>query len=208
MLREPIPVMSRIRLILCLESDLAAARSNAEVATQLNYIDEPPKDGVIRRATVLADRRGLVPREVGLSHVRGSELLQELAKADAPYATLSLTVRTGQRESENALAVRRFGPSDCLTGWAEFEVESVVFEEGTLCGSRETEWQPQFHLTRRETEVLTWVGRGKTSAEIAIILGLSARTVNFHCAQAMSRLDVTNRTQAVAKALAEGLITT
>jgi DNA-binding CsgD family transcriptional regulator len=56
--------------------------------------------------------------------------------------------------------------------------------------------------------VLTWVARGKTSGEIAIILGLSERTVNFHCDQAMRRLDVVNRTQAVAKALADGLIVT
>ncbi len=62
------------------------------------------------------------------------------------------------------------------------------------------------HLTSRETDVLTWVARGKTSAEIAIILGLSQRTINFHCDNATRRLDVVNRTQAVATAVAEGLI--
>jgi len=61
-------------------------------------------------------------------------------------------------------------------------------------------------LTVRERDVLTWVARGKTSAEIAIILGLSERTINFHCDEAMKRLDVINRTQAVAKAIAERLI--
>jgi DNA-binding CsgD family transcriptional regulator len=68
--------------------------------------------------------------------------------------------------------------------------------------------QTGVQLTEREKEVLTWVARGKTSSEIAIILALSERTVNFHCDQAMKRLDVINRTQAVAKALAAGLITT
>ena len=62
------------------------------------------------------------------------------------------------------------------------------------------------HLTQREKEVLTRVGRGKTSAEIAIILGLSDRTVNFHCDRAMKRLDVINRTQAVATAICQGSI--
>jgi len=61
-------------------------------------------------------------------------------------------------------------------------------------------------LTAREKNVLTWVARGKTSAEIAIILGLSERTINFHCDNAMKRLDVVNRTQAVATAVAGGLI--
>ena len=54
--------------------------------------------------------------------------------------------------------------------------------------------------------MLTWVGRGKTSGEIALILELSERTVNFHCEQAMKRLDVMNRTQAVAKAITHQLI--
>ena len=61
-------------------------------------------------------------------------------------------------------------------------------------------------LTVREKDVLSWVARGKTSAEIAIILGLSERTINFHCDKAMKRLDVINRTQAVATAIAAGLI--
>ena len=60
-------------------------------------------------------------------------------------------------------------------------------------------------LTPREREVLTWAGRGKTSAEIAIILGVRERTVNFHCDRAVRRLDVVNRTHAVAKAIAQGL---
>jgi DNA-binding CsgD family transcriptional regulator len=66
--------------------------------------------------------------------------------------------------------------------------------------------RPRKRLTDREKEVLTWVARGKTSAETAIILALKERTINFHCDNAMKRLDVITRTQAVAKAVAEGII--
>jgi DNA-binding CsgD family transcriptional regulator len=62
------------------------------------------------------------------------------------------------------------------------------------------------HLTSREREVLTWASRGKTSAEIALILDLRERTVNFHFDQAMKRLNVVNRTHAVARALSLRLI--
>ena len=61
-------------------------------------------------------------------------------------------------------------------------------------------------LTGRERDVLTWAARGKTSAEIGIILGLAERTINFHFDRAAKRLDATNRTQAVAKAVANLLI--
>jgi DNA-binding CsgD family transcriptional regulator len=54
--------------------------------------------------------------------------------------------------------------------------------------------------------VLIWAARGKTSGEMATILGVSERTVNFHCEQAMKRLDVINRTQAVAQAIGLRLI--
>jgi len=61
-------------------------------------------------------------------------------------------------------------------------------------------------LTPRERECLEWTARGKSSWAISAILELSERTVNFHLANAMSKLEVTNRTHAVAKSLYSGLI--
>ena len=42
---------------------------------------------------------------------------------------------------------------------------------------------------------------GKTSGEIGMILGISARTVNFHVTAILAKLDAVNKTQAVIKAL-------
>ncbi|MFP3803129.1 response regulator transcription factor, partial [Paraburkholderia sp. SIMBA_027] len=53
---------------------------------------------------------------------------------------------------------------------------------------------------------LNWTAAGKTSAEIADILGLSEHTVNHYLNRATKKLDTVNRTQAVAKALRIGLI--
>jgi len=55
-------------------------------------------------------------------------------------------------------------------------------------------------LTIREKEVLKWLGHGKTSWDIAAILRISERTVNFHVGNIMKKLDVTSRAQAVAEA--------
>jgi len=66
--------------------------------------------------------------------------------------------------------------------------------------------QPPVRLTTREKEVLTWVGAGKTSWEIARILALAERTVIFHVDNAMKKLDTRTRSQAVARAFALGLI--
>jgi len=56
-------------------------------------------------------------------------------------------------------------------------------------------------LTARETECLRWVGSGLTNAEIAARLNVSARTVKFHLANAMAKMDVTTRSQAFAEAV-------
>jgi len=61
-------------------------------------------------------------------------------------------------------------------------------------------------LTSREREILRWVADGKTSWEVSIILRISERTVKFHLVQASRKLNAVNRTSAVAKALARGLI--
>src|SRR5262249_60536732 len=37
-----------------------------------------------------------------------------------------------------------------------------------------------FGFTRRESDVACWLAEGKTNAEIAVILGVSARTVEKH----------------------------
>ncbi|MBB4953850.1 DNA-binding CsgD family transcriptional regulator [Agrobacterium vitis] len=61
-------------------------------------------------------------------------------------------------------------------------------------------------LTEREIECLTWTSAGKTSIEIAEIMGLSEHTINHYLNRATKKLDTVNRTQAVAKSLRLGLI--
>ncbi len=59
-------------------------------------------------------------------------------------------------------------------------------------------------LTAREREVLAWVARGKTNAEIAQLLWLAPSTVRKHLENVYAKLGVNTRTAAVARFL--GLI--
>jgi DNA-binding CsgD family transcriptional regulator len=56
------------------------------------------------------------------------------------------------------------------------------------------------HLTRRQREVLEWVGDGKTNQDIATIMGLTSATVEKHLRLAREALDVDTTAQAVLKA--------
>lgn len=61
-------------------------------------------------------------------------------------------------------------------------------------------------LTPRELEILKWISHGKTASEIALIVSVSEHTVNSHTATILKKLDVVNRTQMVAKAIREQII--
>ncbi|MFA6630319.1 MAG: LuxR family transcriptional regulator [Sulfuricurvum sp.] len=61
-------------------------------------------------------------------------------------------------------------------------------------------------LSKREQECLKWAADGKAAWEIAHILRISERTVNFHLNNTMQKLEVCNRQHAVAKATLKGLI--
>jgi len=53
-----------------------------------------------------------------------------------------------------------------------------------------------FHLTPRESDVLAWLGKGKTNRDIAEILGMSPRTVNKHLEHIFVKLGVETRSAA------------
>ena len=61
-------------------------------------------------------------------------------------------------------------------------------------------------LTPREKEVLLWTAEGKTAWDISQILNISERTVVFHLQNTAEKLNVCNRTHAVARAISLGLI--
>lgn len=61
-------------------------------------------------------------------------------------------------------------------------------------------YTPKRPLTKRQREVLEWVGDGKTTQDIATIMGLTSATVEKHLRLAREALDVDTTAQAVLKA--------
>jgi DNA-binding NarL/FixJ family response regulator len=73
-----------------------------------------------------------------------------------------------------------------------FESESEPLERGPL--------------TERESEVLALLARGLANKQIAVSLGISEHTVKFHVSSIYTKLNVTNRTEAVREGLRGGWI--
>ncbi|VVN89347.1 helix-turn-helix transcriptional regulator [Pseudomonas fluorescens] len=86
--------------------------------------------------------------------------------------------------------------------WLCFALHRAVVEQLR----RDFPFRPSGNLTPRETEVLKWSAEGKTAAEIAKILNLSERTVNFHVSTSIKKMGVNNKIAAVVHAVMKGLL--
>lgn len=62
-------------------------------------------------------------------------------------------------------------------------------------------------LTIRQREVLQLIGEGKSTKDIATLLNVSVKTVEFHKGRLMEQLDVHTTAELIRFAIAEGLVT-
>jgi DNA-binding NarL/FixJ family response regulator len=192
--------------IFCVEDDEETSSLLTEALGDLGYTVERWRNGEDGLAAILSRPPDLVICDVLMPRMGGFELLEKVTAAGPGFAGIPFVFLTALGDRASELAGRRLGAEDYLTKPVDFEMLGVVVENRLRRASDRHTPQSSLRLTDREREVLTWVGRGKTSFEIAIIMGVRERTINFHCEQAVKRLEVTNRTQAVAKAIAHGLI--
>jgi PAS domain S-box-containing protein len=82
----------------------------------------------------------------------------------------------------------------------------VRTSDGTIIAITVEGFEANHVLNEREKAILEWTAKGKTSWEIARIIGLSQRTVEWHATRAREKLEVNNTMEAVLKAIKSGLI--
>ena len=62
-------------------------------------------------------------------------------------------------------------------------------------------------LTPREMDVLRLLAQGLSNRKIAARLDVNERTIKYHVSAILAKLEVSNRTEAVMRAIEQGLIT-
>jgi DNA-binding response OmpR family regulator/DNA-binding CsgD family transcriptional regulator len=110
---------------------------------------------------------------------------------------LSEGVCTTALNNGGRLLARHMGPSSLG--------ESMLLLTVTTQDQNTTQRLRDIALTPRETEVLSWLAKGKTNRDIADILGMSHRTVNKHLEHVFEKLGV--ETRSAAAAIANRLLT-
>jgi len=84
--------------------------------------------------------------------------------------------------------------------------QGLIVGTATLLFESESEPLAQGPLTDRELEVLGLLSKGLANKQIAVALGISEHTVKFHVSSIYTKLNVTNRTEAVRAGLRGGWI--
>ena len=192
--------------ILCIEDDRETAALIAEELTDRGYEIYVAHDGREGFASILKNMPDLVLSDISMPVMSGFELLERLIALAPRFSQMPFVFLTALTDRDNELQGRRLGADDYVTKPIDFDVLSTIITARLAGVARAGLWPKLIELNDREVETLTWAARGKTSAEIAEILGITKRTVDFHVDNARAKLGSPTRTAAVIKAAAGRLI--
>ncbi|AJW47343.1 MULTISPECIES: response regulator transcription factor [Ralstonia] len=192
--------------ILCIEDDVETAELITEELAEHGYTVITANDGESGLAMLLREAPDLVLCDVGMPGMTGFELLEQLRTLAPRYAEIPFVFLTAMAQRDSELRGRRLGADDYVTKPVDFEILMSIVQTRLARRPRTHTAHPPVQLSEREVEVLAWSARGKTSGEIATILGLSKRTVDFHMDNAREKLGVATRIEAVVRASSSGII--
>jgi DNA-binding response OmpR family regulator len=194
------------RKILCIEDDHETAALIGEELVERGYAVTLAHDGREGFAAILKDTPDLVLSDISMPVMSGFELLERLTAVAPRFGNVPFVFLTALTDRDNELKGRQLGADDYVTKPIDFDVLDAIIRARLTRVARSDVWPKNVALNDREIETLTWAARGKTSAEIAQLLDLSKRTVDFHIENARTKLGVSTRIQAAVKATTGRLI--
>jgi DNA-binding NarL/FixJ family response regulator len=189
--------------LLCIEDDPDTCELLVEVLTSEGFAVATASTGEEGLAA-LESRPDLVLCDIDLPDVTGFEILEKIRTDSLMPLGVPFIFLTAFSQRIHQLQARQLG-CDYVTKPIDFELLIAIIRHRLAAAEKGTE-KSEFRLTEREIQVLTWVARGKSSADIATILEISERTVNFHLDNAMRTAGVATRVKAAVKCALLGLI--
>jgi DNA-binding NarL/FixJ family response regulator len=192
--------------ILCIEADRETASLIVTQLADRDFEVSVARDGQEGFVAILKDKPDLVLCDVGVPIMSGFEVLERLTEIAPRLGHIPFVFLSAHADRESELRGRKLGADDFVTKPIDFDVLATIVNARLAGVARTSLWPKLVQLNKREIEVLTWVARGKTSAQIARKLRLSKRTVDFHIDNARAKLAAATRTEAAIKAAAGGLI--
>lgn len=114
--------------------------------------------------------------------------------------------RSANEEGVNAYILKEALPEEILMAVRLVRKGRKYFDPGIMDLLLKAEQgEPIEQLTKREKEVLTWLGKGLNNKDIAKKLFITEYTVKKHVSQILAKLELNGRTQAAVYAKTKGL---
>jgi len=192
--------------VLCIDDDLETAGLIAEELVDRGFRVSTAFDGEEGFQAILAEQPDIALVDITMPVLSGFDLLERLVGIAPRCGSMPFLYLTALSDRANELRGRRLGADDYITKPIDFEILTAIINARLARVARAAVWPRMVDLTDREIETLTWAARGKTSSEIAVILSLTKRTVDFHIHNARLKLNASSRMHAAVKAAAGQLI--
>jgi DNA-binding NarL/FixJ family response regulator len=163
-------------------------------------------------------RPDVILLDLSMPTLNGIGAVRELSKVAPASKVIVLTMHT---EEHYILEALRAGVKGCVskTQAPEYLLQAIrevcrggvylspsvsgVVVQGYLANT-EAPYDP---LTDRERQVLQLIAEGKTTKEVAVILGVSVKTAESHRSSLMSKLDIHSTAEVVRYAIRRGMVT-
>ena len=191
--------------ILCIEDDADTCELLMEVLTGDGFIVSTVQTGNAG-LSALEGKPDLVLCDIDLPDVSGFEVLERIRSGNLLSLGVPFIFLTAFSQRAHQIHARQLGCDDYVTKPIDFELLAAIIRHRLSAVAERKADTTELKLTDRELEALTWVARGKSSADIAVILSISERTVNFHMDNSMRKAGVSTRVQAAVKCAVLGLI--
>jgi DNA-binding NarL/FixJ family response regulator len=192
--------------ILCIEDESTIAAMVAEELADRGFEAVVAHDGHEGFVAILKIMPDLVLCDLTLPIMSGLEVLERLNALAPRLGHIPFVFLTALSDRDSELRARRLGADDYVTKPIDFDMLETIINARMAGVARNEVWPKLAMLNDREIEALTWAARGKRSAEIAGLIGLSKRTVDFHLDNARTKLGAATRTEAAIKAAIGKLI--
>jgi DNA-binding NarL/FixJ family response regulator len=185
--------MTEARKILCIDDDRAVAEMVAEDLASRGFEVSVAYDGHEGLVSILKTMPDLVLCDVNMPVMSGLEVLERLNSLAPRLGGIPFVFLTAHCDRDSELRARRLGADDYVTKPIDFDVLETIINARLAGVARNDVW-PKL------------VARGRTSAEVADLVGLSKRTVDFHLDNAKVKLGAATRTEAAIRATMGKLI--
>lgn len=160
----------------------------------------------------------IILMDISMPEMNGIEATRHICAARPAARVLALSIHTDRQFILEAIRAGVVGylPKNC-SATELFAAFSTVM--GGDCYFADPQWQQlkqttasgasvrEQPLTAREREILQLLANGQNNKEIAFILSISIKTVEFHRQQLMRKLDIYNLPELTKYAVREGLST-